>query len=96
MVIGAELPFTFVQNHFSNRVMKKAQPRYKSITRNTTYKDGYKIYENEIIALKDFFATLSSKISLTTDLWLGRQGLHYLCLTAHWINADFILEKKNY
>lgn len=52
--------------------MKKAQPRYKSISRNTTYKDVYKIYENEIIALKDLCATLTSKISLTTDLWLGR------------------------
>lgn len=39
-----------------------------------------KTYENEIIALDDLFATLTSKISLTADLWLKRQGLHYLCL----------------
>lgn len=36
------------------------------------YKDGYKIYEHEIIALKHLFATVTSKISLTTDLWCGR------------------------
>lgn len=46
------------------------QPRFRKVSRNTVYKDGYKIYEHEIIALKHLFAIVASKISLTKYIFM--------------------------
>lgn len=33
-------------------------------------------------------------VCLTTDTWSSVQNINYMCLTAHWINDDWVLQKK--
>ncbi|ONM16336.1 Zinc finger BED domain-containing protein DAYSLEEPER [Zea mays] len=44
--------------------------------------------------LRNELQSLNSRICLTSDLWTSNQKLGYLCLTAHYIDANFILKKK--
>ncbi|KAL2905371.1 Zinc finger BED domain-containing protein RICESLEEPER 4 [Bienertia sinuspersici] len=46
--------------------------------------------------IKSFFSKCSSRISLTTNTWTSCQNLNYMCLTAHFIEQDWNLHKKNY
>ena len=38
--------------------------------------------------IKIFFYSVSSKISLTCDLWTSPNGLAILCVTSHWTEKD--------
>jgi hypothetical protein len=44
--------------------------------------------------LRNELQSLNSRICLTSDLWTSNKKLGYLCLTAHYIDANFILIKK--
>ena len=39
--------------------------------------------------MKDFFSSIDSRISFTTDIWTSPNDLAFMAITAHWISADF-------
>jgi hypothetical protein len=42
------------------------------------------------------FTVATNKISITFDIWtVGKHGLSYSCVTAHYIDHDWILQKKS-
>ena len=44
--------------------------------------------------LKFFLQTRKGKIGLAFDMWKARQGLEYQCITAHYIDDDWKLNKR--
>jgi hypothetical protein len=34
------------------------------------------------------------RISLTSDCWISNQTIGYMCLTAHYIDSDWKLQKR--
>ncbi|KAL4185004.1 hypothetical protein AMTRI_Chr10g3870 [Amborella trichopoda] len=44
----------------------------------------------------DFYVLERSngRVSLTTNVWTSNQSLGYMCLTAHYIDSNWILRKK--
>jgi hypothetical protein len=50
-----------------------------------------KIYESEKELLKKSLREAES-ISLTTDLWTSNQNIQYMCLVAHYVGVDWILQ----
>jgi hypothetical protein len=41
------------------------------------------------------FVVVTNKISITSDIWTaGKHGLSYSCVTDHYIDHDWILQKK--
>ena len=53
-----------------------------------------KIYTAECQKLKKFFSKFSHRVCLTTDTWTSIQNLNYLCLTAHFIDDHWQLQKR--
>src|SRR5436190_1052593 len=51
----------------------------------------YKEYKQVLIAT---LASLPHKISLTSDCWEALNGNHYTVITAHFIDADWMLNKR--
>ena len=39
-------------------------------------------------------SSLYCRVSLTTDSWDGGYGLHYLCVTCHWVDDEWLLQKR--
>ena len=39
--------------------------------------------------MKDFFSSIDSRISFTTDVWTSPNDLAFMAITAHWISTDF-------
>ena len=37
----------------------------------------------------------NERLFLTTDTWSSIQNYNYMCITAHWINQDWKLQKQN-
>uniref|UniRef100_A0A803N6R2 BED-type domain-containing protein n=1 Tax=Chenopodium quinoa TaxID=63459 RepID=A0A803N6R2_CHEQI len=94
MVIIDEKPFRCCEHEGFRYFMSFAQPNFVFPSRFTVARDCYRIYVEEKKKLKSYFSKSSSRICLTTDTWTSCQNLSYMCLTAHFIDDNWILHKK--
>lgn len=46
-------------------------------------------------SLKLFFSKKSQRVSLTSDCWTSNQNKNYMSVTAHYVDGNFKLQKKN-
>ncbi|KAF7143020.1 hypothetical protein RHSIM_Rhsim05G0158300 [Rhododendron simsii] len=93
MVIIDELPFRFVEGIGFRKFCKVMQPKFTPVPSRQTI-------TREVVAIKDYERGKLKKllkgrrICLTTDTWTSIQNLNYMCLTAHFIDDDWKLQKR--
>ncbi|KAL4564899.1 hypothetical protein LXL04_028975 [Taraxacum kok-saghyz] len=68
--------------------------RFQIPSRTTITQDVLDIYVSEAGKLKNYFTKNKQRVSLTTDLWSSRRNLSYMCLTAPFIDKDWIIHKR--
>ncbi|XP_019433339.1 PREDICTED: zinc finger BED domain-containing protein RICESLEEPER 2-like [Lupinus angustifolius] len=89
-----EHPFNIVEEEGFIFMMKCCNISYEKISRKTVKNDCVTIYESEKKKLKSALRDVS-KICLTTDFWKSQnQKIEYMVLTGHFIDADWILQKR--
>lgn len=69
-------------------------PMFTVPSRRTVTRDIYNLYIEEKKKLKDFIKNHSQRVCITTDTWTSIQRVNYMCLTAHFINDDWNLQKR--
>ena len=94
MVIVDELPFKFVEKEGFRNFMKVAQSHFKIPSSTTVTRDCFKLYDEEKQKLKRVFGEARQKVCLTTDTWTSLQQINYMCITAHWIDNEWIMHKR--
>ncbi|KAJ9547385.1 hypothetical protein OSB04_019928 [Centaurea solstitialis] len=94
MIIIDELPFRFVEGRGFKQFMESSCPRFKIPSRWTVNRDIFGIYCEERTILKKLFKSSTQRISLTTDTWTSVQRINYMCITAHFIDHEWRLNKK--
>ena len=52
-----------------------------------------KVCENEKKNLKETLKAVG-RVSLTTDLWTSNQTIGYMCLTCHFLDSNWKLQKR--
>ncbi|XP_028084977.1 zinc finger BED domain-containing protein RICESLEEPER 1-like [Camellia sinensis] len=93
MIILDELPFRFVEGVGFRRFCNALQPKFTMIpSRTTVAKDLVAIFNTERTTLRNFLK--GRRVCLTTDTWTSIQNLNYMCLTAHFIDDDWKLQKR--
>ncbi|KAM0027898.1 putative ribonuclease H-like superfamily [Helianthus debilis subsp. tardiflorus] len=92
MIVAHELPFSFVEYHWFNALMKYLNPPFQKVSRATIRKDCIKVVESEREKMKKVFKKIDM-ISLTSDCWTSNQTIGYMCLTAHYIDSDWKMKK---
>ena len=93
MLIVDELPFKFVEGDGFKNFMVSYGPKFKIPSRWTFSRDCYSIYLDEKVKLKSLLQTQSHRISITTDSWTSIQRINYMCVTAHFIDTEWKLQK---
>jgi hypothetical protein len=68
------------------------QPRFDVPSYLTIWRDCLKIYAVKKDKLKK--ALKDQRLYLTTDTWTSIQNINYMCLTVHWIDEGWDLNKK--
>ena len=91
MIIVHEYSFRMVEHKWFNILMKWMNRNYESIGRKTIKNECMKVYESEKEQLRKSLREAES-ISLTTDLWTSNQNVQYMCLVAHYIDSDWVLQ----
>lgn len=94
VIILDALPFSHMENVGFRGFCVLMQPSFQLVSRTTITKDCVDLYLYLRKNLKEVFDTSSSRVCLTTDLWTSVRNLGYMCLTAHYIDKDWKLQKR--
>ena len=93
MFVVHEYPFRTVKHEFFTKFCRSLNPKYEPIKRQTLKLDCMKMYISEKESLKLALADIN-KISLTSDLWTSNQSIGYMCLTGHFLDSEWKLQKR--
>ncbi|KAF7832042.1 zinc finger BED domain-containing protein RICESLEEPER 2-like [Senna tora] len=94
MIIMDELPFRFVENPGFRGLVYLLQPEFQIPSRMTVYRDCMQLFLFEKGKLKSILSNNSQMVSITTDTWTTIQNLNYMCVTGHYIDDSWVLNKK--
>lgn len=94
MIIIDELPFKFVEGEGFKDFMQSTQPLFKMPSRFTVARDCYQIFVDEKKKLTSYFKMSGQRVNITTDTWTSIQKINYMCITAHYIDQHWNLNKK--
>lgn len=92
MVIIDELSFRSVEGEGFKNFVESLQPLFKVPSRVTVQRDCMNIYKEERMSLKKVIK--NEMVCITTDTWSSLQNINYMCITAHWIDIDWKLNKR--
>ncbi|KAM0856292.1 hypothetical protein ACQ4PT_049217 [Festuca glaucescens] len=92
--IHAEIAFKKFDDPYFEEWMDSMQPTFKVVGRHTVRNDCILTHDEMKDQLKVKLQSLDSRICLTSDMWTSVQKLGYMCVTAHYIDANFVLKKK--
>lgn len=81
---------------FRNFWKVAVHPSHLPPSRATLTRDCLKMHYDLKTSLKRYFSTQKQRVSLTTDTWTSNQKLCYMSLTAHFIDENWKLQKKNH
>jgi hypothetical protein len=88
------LPLSIVDYDGFRRFVSSLNPIFKMISRRTISNDCLKLFQEQKQALVDVFKSTSSRVSLTMDMWTSCQTLGYMCITCHFLDEDWKLQKR--
>ncbi|KAM6564201.1 hypothetical protein CsatB_030096 [Cannabis sativa] len=91
-ILLEELPFRHVESEGFRQLIRQLEPRLETISRMTIARDIYQLYLDEKEVIRGVLKKV--RVSLTTDTWTSIQNINYMCLTAHWIDSDWKLQKR--
>ncbi|GKA91596.1 reverse transcriptase domain-containing protein [Tanacetum coccineum] len=94
MLIVDELPFKFVEGKGFKHFLNATQPLFHTPSRITMARDCMKLFFEEKKKVGVQLRGNVGRICLTTDTWTSLQRINYTCLTAHYIDNDWVLRKK--
>lgn len=94
VIIRHDLPFLCVEYEELRDYISYMNPDYKCYTRNTAAADVVRTWEKEKQILKSELEKVPSRICLTSDCWASLSGDGYIVLTAHYVDAKWILNSK--
>lgn len=92
-----DLPLNFGESKsFENYIRTAHNPRFSTVSRQTTTRDIVKYYNECRDKLKELFSICTFSVALTSNIWSGRTRENYLSVAAHYVNDNWKIEKKNY
>ncbi|XP_038983217.1 zinc finger BED domain-containing protein RICESLEEPER 2-like [Phoenix dactylifera] len=93
MFIVHEYPFRMVEHQFFVLFCKALNPKFELIKRVTLRNDCMKMFAIEKQKLRSLLRNVD-RISLTTDLWTSNQTIGYICITGHFLDSEWKLQKR--
>ncbi|KAG6506572.1 hypothetical protein ZIOFF_031896 [Zingiber officinale] len=93
-IVKHDLPFQFVEYKAIRSIFTYLEPQVNYFTRNTARTDILKMYKNECNRIAQEMHSCPGKICFTSDLWTSITTDGYIYLTAHFIDSNWVLQKR--
>ena len=75
-------------------IVRAHNPRFTKISRQTTTRDLSKLFTERRNMLKNSVLLAASSVALTSDIWSDNAKEDYISVVAHYVNADWELQKR--
>ena len=96
-ICASDMPFTLVEEEcFTRFIQTYLQPAYQPISRNTLRSDIQSVFQQTKKKLIEYFSTFNCTIACTSDLWTGCNKTGYICITSHFVDQNWNMNKKNH
>ncbi|GJS48792.1 zinc finger BED domain-containing protein RICESLEEPER 2-like protein [Tanacetum coccineum] len=92
MCIKDNQPFSIVDDEGFKELVWDLSSEFKMPSRWIVARDCLSLFQEEKIKLKHLLK--NQTVCLTIDTWTSVQNYNYMCLTAHWIDEKWNLNKK--
>jgi hypothetical protein len=79
---------------FEDYIVRAHNPRFVRSSRRTTTRDLGKLFNERRDRLHNCVMSAASSVALTSDIWSGNAKEDYISVVAHYVNADWELQKK--
>ncbi|KAK9100401.1 hypothetical protein Scep_023831 [Stephania cephalantha] len=93
-IVMHDLPFNFVDYEGIKRLFIYLYKDVQLVTRNTAKADIINRYKKEKEIVKSLLDDAPGRISFTSDLWTSLTTDGYMCLTCHFIDNNWTLQKR--
>ncbi|XP_022761456.1 zinc finger BED domain-containing protein RICESLEEPER 2-like isoform X2 [Durio zibethinus] len=94
MIIVDEQPFRMVEDAGFRRLLSAACPEFPVLTTKSIKSDIISIYVKERENIRELLATCPGRICLTSSTWKSNCDDHFNCVTAHFIDHEWRLQKR--
>ncbi|XP_066333309.1 zinc finger BED domain-containing protein RICESLEEPER 2-like [Miscanthus floridulus] len=75
-------------------IVRAHNPRFVKVSRQTTTRDLGKLFNERRNIIKNCVLSGASSVGLTSDIWSGNAKEDYISVVAHYMTADWELQKK--
>lgn len=93
-IVKHGLPFQFVEFDAIRNCFEFLNSEVQNISRNTAKADILKAYNAERLRIKAMLEEVPGRICFTSDLWTACTTDGYMSLTAHFIDKNWVLQKR--
>ena len=94
-IISAEQPFNMMETHeYSETIQTLINPQFKGWSGSIVKRGIMKKFQTERENFKKYFANFEGKTCLTYDIWTSLMHKGFLCITAHYIDSEWMLNKR--
>jgi hypothetical protein len=93
-IIMHEYPSNIVEHEYLIDFLKSLRPSFPIKSRIIVRKEILSIYSEEKKKLYAYLKTFNCRFSTTMDMWTSNQNKGYMCVTAHWIDDDWRIQKR--
>ncbi|CAN4095185.1 unnamed protein product [Withania somnifera] len=95
MIVVGCLPFTFASSEaFVLYIQRIYNPMFLGIPRSTCKLDVFRLHAQYAYYLRTLFINIPCRVSLTSDLGRLVNRNDYLTITCHWIDNNFLIQKR--
>eukprot|EP00268_Persea_americana_P016719 TRINITY_DN1793_c0_g1_i1.p1 TRINITY_DN1793_c0_g1~~TRINITY_DN1793_c0_g1_i1.p1 ORF type:complete len:664 (-),score=107.47 TRINITY_DN1793_c0_g1_i1:309-2300(-) len=94
MIIMHDYPLHMVEHYGFVSFVQSLQPQFKMLSCATLEDDILTIYHREKQGVMQLLGTIPGRICLAVELWTSSQTLEYMCLTGHFIDNDWKLNRR--
>ncbi|KAK3130001.1 hypothetical protein QOZ80_6BG0487660 [Eleusine coracana subsp. coracana] len=89
-----EYPFSMSEHYYFVEFIKSLRPSFPLKSRVTVRKGIMDIFLEYKDKLYAYLKTVKSQFSATMDIWISCQNKSYMCVTIHWVDDEWRLQKR--
>ncbi|KAL5723935.1 hypothetical protein ACHQM5_007268 [Ranunculus cassubicifolius] len=93
-IINAELAFNMAETPEFVTFSTLLNPQFKPIRSRIVRNVVMKFFEEEKPILQSLLKITPGKVCISANLWTTEEGRGYMCITAHYVDADWKLNKR--
>ncbi|CAH9107844.1 unnamed protein product, partial [Cuscuta europaea] len=95
LFVSCALPFTLVEAPGFKNFMSVVAPQFHQVSRATVKRDSVSNYKSHKLIVAQELESAPGRICFTTDNWRSEHtGDEFMCVTAHWIDKFWKLQKR--